>query len=240
MTRRSILALLLSLAAALLAVVILRSLVLSQFRVTTEGNSPTLEQGDRVLVSRTYYGLRLPGEGLWGYHRWGMRYPRPGEWMVFYDPSDRRTPESRCRVCIARCEAAPGDTVWIDPVRHRVMPWQTTTSAQPLRIPHAGSRIKVTPVNARLLWNAMRLHEHCRVVLLNDTALRFDGRRLEYAFFSQPYYWAFAPDGYDSSCFGLVPHTSLIGRALCTSYSLDARQPLWRRLRANRFFRRLE
>lgn len=106
--------------------------------------------------------------------------------MVFHDPSDRHETEGRRRMCLARCEALPGDTVWIDPVRRRVLPWRTTTDAQPLRVPTAGSRIRVTPVNARLLWNTMRIHEQCRVVLLNDTALRFDGQRLKYAFFPSP------------------------------------------------------
>lgn len=240
MKRRNALTLAISLATALLAVALLRGCIVSQLRVTSAHCSPTLECGDRILVSRTYYGLRLPGEAVWGYHRWGTRYPKKGEWMVFHDPSDRHETEGRRRMCLARCEALPGDTVWIDPVRRRVLPWRTTTDAQPLRVPTAGSRIRVTPVNARLLWNTMRIHEQCRVVLLNDTALRFDGQRLEYAFFSKPYYWTFSPDGYDSGQFGFVPHTALVGRALCTSYSIDTTQPFFRWLRGSRFFQPLE
>lgn len=76
MKRRNALTLAISLATALLAVALLRGCVVSQLRVTSAHCSPTLECGDRILVSRTYYGLRLPGEAVWGYHRWGTRYPK--------------------------------------------------------------------------------------------------------------------------------------------------------------------
>ncbi len=89
----------------------------------------------------------------------------------------------------------------------------------------------MTAWNARLLWNTLRRHEGLHVVLVNDTALRFDGRMLKSVRFQQDYFWASGSLNY-----GLVPASALVGRAFCVSYSLDDSLRLGHRLRRDRLF----
>ena len=96
-------------------------------------------------------------------------------------------------------------------------------------IPAAGTLVDVTPWTARLLWRTLRQHEHRPAVLVGDTALRLGGRLLRRVRVRQDYYWT---EG--SAQAGLVPASSLVGRAFCVSYSLDPAQPFGRRWRSDR------
>ena len=69
------------LAAILLLAV--RGLLLCHMRLPDNAALPGLEPGGHVLVCLTYYGLRLPGEPLWGYHRWGYAEPEVMDNVVF-------------------------------------------------------------------------------------------------------------------------------------------------------------
>lgn len=90
-----------ALAAALLLAV--RGLLLTQ--VSVGGGTPVkgLEKGGRALVSLTWYGLRLPGEKVFGPRRWGYGAPQRGEALAF-----RRTGDDRLRVGVCRAVWADG------------------------------------------------------------------------------------------------------------------------------------
>lgn len=226
--RRTLTILSLLLTALLLAVVV-RCLFVTQYRVTdTDGDA--LRAGDRVLVNRMAYGWRVPGERWWGYSRVGSGQPVRGEYVAFYDPS-LYGPADRRPVRVGRVVAVPGDTLWFDVRRCTLLPGRTTTDARPIPVPGAGSRVGVTAWNARLLWNTLRRHESLHVVLVSDSALRFDGHRLDSVGFRQDYYWLSGSLGY-----GLVPASALVGRAFCVSYSLNDSLHVGRRFRTDRFF----
>ena len=81
------------------------------------GLSPLYQDGDRLLVNRCSYGLRIPGNGLLPYSRL-MRQPvKRGDIVAFTMPdrslSDRQkgTSPSAAGIYIARCSAVPGDTI---------------------------------------------------------------------------------------------------------------------------------
>jgi signal peptidase I len=90
-----------SLGVALGIVLLLRSFVAEAFFIPSESMQPTLEVGDRVLVSKFSYGLRVP----WvGWRLLGGPAPRRGDVVVFVHP---RTGED----LIKRVVAVAGDTV---------------------------------------------------------------------------------------------------------------------------------
>ena len=170
--------------------------------------SPIVLPGNRhALVSLTYYGLRVPGEQMWGYHRWGYRVPAKHDEVVF-TCSDTRDREF---TLTGRCQAGPGETIWIDPVRQIVIPGRTSPDAQPIRIPAHNSSIRVTPYNARLLAYLMQHYEHCNNVRVNRFGqLEMDGQTLSRVRLLRDYFWIeMRPDS-----FLLIPHDNLVGKVL--------------------------
>lgn len=224
--RRTLILLSLLLTAVLLAGTV-RALLVTQY-VVTATDAPDLLPGDRVLVNRVAYGLRLPGDRWWGLRRLGNGRAEEGDYIAFYDPQGYG-PEDRRPVRVGQVLAAPGDTLWLDPARRSLLTARTTTDARPVPIPAAGTLVDVTPWTARLLWRTLRQHEHRPAVLVGDTALRLGGRLLRRVRVRQDYYWT---EG--SAQAGLVPASSLVGRAFCVSYSLDPAQPFGRRWRSDR------
>jgi signal peptidase I len=71
--------------------------------VRVMGNSmrPTLLPGDRILLNKLAYGLRLPGTDRW-LLRWGA--PRRGDVVVLLMPGDGRS-------LVKRVVGGPGDTL---------------------------------------------------------------------------------------------------------------------------------
>jgi signal peptidase I len=75
---------------------------------TVEGDvlSPLLMKGDRVLVNRWSYGLRVGSDGgIIGYSRVGRRTVSRGDLVAFENP------QNTSQVLICRCVALPGDTI---------------------------------------------------------------------------------------------------------------------------------
>lgn len=193
------------LAATLLLAV--RGLLLCHMRLPDNAALPGLGPGGHVLVCLTYYGLRLPGEPLWGYHRWGYAEPEVMDNVVFA-PSATAGKPPEVPLMAGTCRAVPGDTVWIDPVRRLVLPARTSPDAQPIVVPGKGRSVHVTPHNARLLAWLLQTYEHSRVTLTREGGLQMAGSRLKRVRTSQNYYWIETqPD-----TFRLVPHCELVGK----------------------------
>ena len=178
-----------------------RFLLLSHMTMPSKACLPDVRAGQRAFVSLTWYGLRLPGENLWGYHRLGYRQPACGELLVY------RLPGTADNVA-AVCRALPADTVWIDPVRQKVLPARTSPDAQPIVVPARRKRLRVTPYNAQLLAYLLTTYEHSRARVNRQRQLEMDGRVLLSVTLSKDYYWLeTSPDVY-----AVVPHDALVGR----------------------------
>ncbi len=205
---------------AALLLLLVRGVLVTQYVVPSSGNEvETLLPGDRVMVCRTSYGLRLPGGKLLG-----KASPEEGDLVAFRLPAETS-------VRLAQCLSLPGDTVWIDAPRSRVLYYRTTTDARPFVIPRRGMSMAVTPENARLVWNTLRHHEKIGTTLINSSRILRNGEPLDTVVFSQDYFWM---DG--STDFGLVPRSALVGRAFCVSWSAAPDLPGLRSLRSDRFF----
>lgn len=178
-----------------------RFLLLSHMTLPSKACLPGVRPRQHTFVSLTWYGLRLPGESVWGCHRWGYRQPACGELLVY------RLPGSSANVA-AVCRALPADTVWIDPVRRKVLPARTSPDAQPIVVPARSKRLRVTPYNASLLAWLLRTYEHSRASVNARKQLEIDGHVLPSVALSKDYYWLeTAPDIYE-----LVPHDALVGK----------------------------
>lgn len=123
--RRSLYILLLLLATVLL-VLLLRACAVTSYLIPSTGMENTLRRGERILVNKWSYGLRLPGISWWGYRRWGERAVKRGDVVVFNNPANRQEQTiSRRETFIGRCIGLPGDTLWVDSLFEvRRLPWQ--------------------------------------------------------------------------------------------------------------------
>ncbi|MBQ2210625.1 MAG: hypothetical protein II404_11790 [Prevotella sp.] len=91
-----------------------RTLAFSIHGVIGDGLTPLYQNGDRLLINRCSYGLRIDGNGLLPYSRL-MRQPvERGDIVVFTIPGgmlDSHDEASSLGLMIARCTAVPGDTI---------------------------------------------------------------------------------------------------------------------------------
>jgi signal peptidase I len=229
--------LVLAVAVSVLAVWLLWALLAFQIVVSTHAEEPLLYAGDRVMVSRTSYGLRWPMERLFGYHRSNARLPQKGDLMAFNDPLSPTRTISERPLCIGTCVALPGDTVWL--------PWNGGKGARrsalryPFVVPGRSVRIAVRPWNAKLLANTLHLHEGANVCFDCDTTLVVDGFTVSEATFTQDYIWVAQPNAngpYDSRTFGFVPMSHLIGRLKFVTLSHNPQESILKGYRWERLF----
>lgn len=99
----------------ILAVVLLRGCVATSYSIPSSGMENSLYRGERILVNKWSYGLRLPFMGLWGYHRWAESPVYKEDILVFNNPANLlQATIDRKEVFISRCLGVPGDTLLVD------------------------------------------------------------------------------------------------------------------------------
>ena len=104
-----------TLTGVILTVILLRSCVATSYLIPSTGMENSLYRGERILVNKWSYGLRLPFISLWGYHRWGDKPVRKDDILVFNYPANlSQTAIDQREVYIGRCLGVPGDTLWVD------------------------------------------------------------------------------------------------------------------------------
>lgn len=99
----------------ILIVVLLRGCVATSYLIPSSGMENSLYCGERILVNKWSYGLRIPFIGLWGYHRWADKRVHRDDILVFNNPANLSQPTiDRRETFISRCLGIPGDTLLID------------------------------------------------------------------------------------------------------------------------------
>ena len=86
---------------AFVLMLVVRAVGVTIYTIKDDRMSPTLQYGDRVLVNRWSYGLRITGGGLFNYGRIARQPVRRGDLVAL-------------STAIFRCKAVPGDTVMIN------------------------------------------------------------------------------------------------------------------------------
>ena len=105
----------LAFAGAVVVVLLLRGFAFTSCLIPSTGMENSIFQGERILVNKWSYGLRIPFMTLFSYHRWGERPVQQQDIVVFNNPAGIRQPVIDCReVYISRCIGVPGDTLLVD------------------------------------------------------------------------------------------------------------------------------
>ncbi len=105
-------------------VVVLRCFLFTSCYIPSSGMENSLFPGDRVVVNKWAYGLRLPFPSLLGYHRIAARPVERGDVVVFNNPhntSYRGKQLDEGAIFIGRCIGVPGDTLFTDTLFTRVI-----------------------------------------------------------------------------------------------------------------------
>lgn len=98
-----------------LSVALLRGCVATSYLIPSAGMENSLMRGERILVNKWSYGLRLPWMRWIGYHRWGSRPVDKEDIIVFNNPANLEEPAIDEReIFINRCIGRPGDTLLVD------------------------------------------------------------------------------------------------------------------------------
>ena len=107
---------LLTLLIAVSIVLLVRTLAFTSCTIPSDGMENTLYRGDRVLVNKWSYGLRLPFTSFIGYHRWASADVQRGDIVLFNNPApaDPTTAIDQRKVYISRCIGQPGDTLMLN------------------------------------------------------------------------------------------------------------------------------
>ena len=76
----------------------------------------SLYQGERILVNKWSYGLRLPFCSLFGYHRLASSRAEKGDILLFNNPHPQQVEKGIewRELFISRCIGTPGDTLMLD------------------------------------------------------------------------------------------------------------------------------
>lgn len=107
---------LLTLIIAIALVLLVRIFAFISCTIPSTGMENALYQGERVIVNKWSYGLRLPLTSLIGYHRWMPRQIEKGDILVFNNPApnDRNKTIDQREIYISRCIGQPGDTLMLN------------------------------------------------------------------------------------------------------------------------------
>ena len=102
-------------AGAIAVVLLLRGFAFTSCLIPSTGMENSLFQGERILVNKWSYGLRVPLMSLFSYHRWCERSVRQQDVVVFNNPAAIGQPTiGRREIYISRCIGTPGDTLLVD------------------------------------------------------------------------------------------------------------------------------
>lgn len=107
---------LLTLIIAVALVLMVRTFAFFSCTIPSAGMENALYQGERVIVNKWSYGLRLPFASVIGYHRWLPSSVKRGDIVVFNNPApaDYDMPLERREVYVSRCIGQPGDTLMLN------------------------------------------------------------------------------------------------------------------------------
>lgn len=216
---------------------LLHVLIMTQVKVTDDTQAPDLLAGDRLLVNRWSYGLRLPFGNEYEEVRLGEQQAERNDWVYYNCPLDSATHIHERGTYVGKITAIPGDTVWLDTLTNNIS-LHPFTHLMPLVVPGKSITCRVRAWNIKWLAYALATHEGKKVGMVNDTTLLVNGQPHHDITMQQDYYWLSAGRqevAPNSLHFGFLPHSHLIGRAWALSYSTDANRPwhkAWRRGRS--------
>lgn len=103
-------------ATLVVAVLLVKTLLVTSCFIPFSGMENSLYKGEGVLVNKLSYGLRTPLMGVFGYHRWGKCHVKRGDIVLFNNPMPKEKERSidRREVYISRCIGTPGEIITLN------------------------------------------------------------------------------------------------------------------------------
>jgi signal peptidase I len=206
--------------------VVFRSAVADWMYVPSGSMNPTIVEGDRILVDKAAYGLRIPFTTTRLTHGGD---PQRGDIAIFASPEDGAT-------LVKRIVGLPGDTIEMRDdvllINGVATDYEATFAAADKDLP--GS---TRGEDHQYLIEKLEGRPHAIMQLPQHFAMRSFGPTAV----PEGYYLALGDsrdNSKDSRYIGFVPRDSIVGRAFKVAYSLDAER--WCRPRADRFFAPLQ
>lgn len=170
-----------------------RSAVADWNDVPTGSMNPTIIEGDRILVNKLAYGLKVPFT-TWHLARWNQ--PQRGEIVVFFSPNDGTR-------MVKRVIGLPGDVVQMidDRLFINEMPLQYTANSGSIteQLGQANHKVQWLPQQPAMR-NFGPIH-----VPQGEYFLMGDNR----------------DNSYDSRFYGTVEQDQIVGRSSTVAWSLD-------------------
>lgn len=198
----------------LLALLLAVRLCLIDIIDVPKGRCP--RSGSWALVNRWAYGFRVPWDAG---KRWSPVPVSLNDWVAYNHPTNSRYEKAdTTKVCVSRCAAIPGDTIWYNNETGRISISEDVRNGfvHQLIVPGHSMRMSITPDNLRFYATTIMLHEPVKASIVSDS-LCVSGKVVKEYTFQQDYYWMTNDDPknlLDSSTFGFIPHASLIGKVL--------------------------
>lgn len=98
------------------AVVLIRMFLVTTCVIPSSGMENSLYKGERILVNKWSYGLRVPFPSVFGYHRIAASEVEKGDIVLFNNPhpGNPLTRIEARELFISRCIGVPGDTLMLD------------------------------------------------------------------------------------------------------------------------------
>lgn len=200
---------------------VFRSAVADWMFVPTGSMNPTIVEGDRILVDKSAYGLRIPFTEI---RLTQGSDPRRGDIVVFPSPQDGT-------VLVKRVVGLPGDSITMEDEQLRVNGKPVEYIAE--TDPADADLLAVTRREQRYYLNeTLGTTPHPIMVLPNRYAMRTFGP----VTVPEGQYFMLGDsrdNSKDSRYFGFVPRASIVGRAHRVAYSLDSDR--WYLPRTDRF-----
>ena len=201
---------------------VFRSAVADWMYVPTGSMNPTIVEGDRILVDKAAFGLRVPFTNV---HLSRGGNPQRGDIVVFPSPKDGMT-------LVKRVVGLPGDTIAMRGERLTIngapLDYASTQSAADGELP-----IATRGEQREYFTETLGAAAHPIMVLPQRNAMRTFG-----PITVPPGQYFMMGDSRDNSedsrYFGFVRRETLVGRAYRVAYSLDADR--WYKPRGDRFF----
>jgi len=206
--------------------IVFRSAVADWMYVPSGSMNPTIVEGDRILVDKSAYGLRIPFTTT---RLTRGSDPQRGDIAIFSSPEDGAT-------LVKRIVGLPGDTIEMRDdvlmINGVATDYDSAFAAADKDLPGATRR-----QDHHYLIEKLEGRPHAIMKLPQHLAIRSFGPTTV----PEGFYMALGDsrdNSKDSRYIGWVPRESIVGRAFKVAYSLDAER--WYRPRTDRFFTTLE
>lgn len=226
---------------AVVVAILLKMFIVDMFQIPSHSMSPTLQEGDFILVSKVSYSWGLPKEipftsvsMPFSEYRISLQSIKRNDIVVFKFPNK----EVSTDYFIKRVVGVPGDKIVLTenevyvngknerslPHNHSLVGVRTPSlrldDSVFISVPKVGESINLTAENLAL-WKQL-IESEGNTVILNSNSIFINNTKTSSYQFKQNYYYVLGDNrlnSYDSRYWGFVPENTIVGKPLFIYWS---------------------